>query len=222
MDSLIALPTERLLQKFGSGGHKPGSGSAAALLGVVACKLVQTVVSLSDGRIQYADVMPQLTLANQELADRIEMELLRDLQEDSVQFDRVISARRKVQAAEDPTRRRKLQKAALHELKIATDLPISIARNCLAVADAAFTVFDLGFRSARGDSGVAISAAIGGASGALSVVYLNLSSFRGGTWARERRQKADVLLSKLNDAQYSLSNRIVRLQLEGIPGPESN
>jgi hypothetical protein len=32
--SLSKLPIDELLQKFGAGGHKPGSGSAAALLGL--------------------------------------------------------------------------------------------------------------------------------------------------------------------------------------------
>lgn len=53
---LMTLPTDQLLSKFGSGGHKPGSGSAAALLGLVSCKLAQTVVSLSAGRDQYVGV----------------------------------------------------------------------------------------------------------------------------------------------------------------------
>jgi hypothetical protein len=53
---LITLPTDELLTKFGAGMHNPGSGSAAALLGLVSCKLVQTVISLSHGRDKYQGV----------------------------------------------------------------------------------------------------------------------------------------------------------------------
>ena len=82
---LIKLPADKLLNKFGSGGHKPGSGSAAALLGLVSCKLLQTVVTLSNGRDQYKGVEAQLTLANQNVVDDIEPILMAAVQEDSVQ-----------------------------------------------------------------------------------------------------------------------------------------
>jgi formiminotetrahydrofolate cyclodeaminase len=213
---LIKLPTDQLLTKFGSGGHKPGSGSAAALLGLVACKLTQTVVSLSAGRDQYQGVEAQLTLANQDILEGIEPILLSAVQEDSEQFDRVIGARRLRDAETDKTRKRQLSEKALGELRVATDIPIRIAETCLHLAEKAIVVFDLGFKAARGDSGVAISSALAGASGAIAIIYLNLTSFKGGDWAIQTRKKADDLSLRTQALQVQLLERITRLQQEVV------
>nr|WP_259069123.1 cyclodeaminase/cyclohydrolase family protein [Mucilaginibacter sp. X4EP1]MCS3814511.1 formiminotetrahydrofolate cyclodeaminase [Mucilaginibacter sp. X4EP1] len=47
MKKLIEYTTEELLQKFGSGEHKPGSGSAAAFQGLLSAQLILTVIDLS-------------------------------------------------------------------------------------------------------------------------------------------------------------------------------
>lgn len=211
---LIKLPADKLLNKFGSGGHKPGSGSAAALLGLVSCKLIQTVVTLSNGRDQYKGVEAQLTLANQNVIDEIEPILMAAVQEDSAQFDKVITARRLRDSETDQKRKRQLAEKALSELRAATEIPIRIAENCLELAENALVVFDLGFKAARGDSGVAISSALSGASGCISIIYLNLTSFKGSEWAVQTRKKADALSERTQKLQMELFNRISRLQNE--------
>ncbi len=214
--ALINLPTDQLLTRFGSGGHKPGSGSAAALLGLVACKLIQTVVSLSTGRDQYQGVQLQLTLANQDILDGIEPVLLAAVQEDSDQFDRVIALRNQRNAEINKVRKRQLANQALHELRDATEIPMRIAETCLHLADRAMLVFDLGFKAARGDSGVAMSSALAGATGAIAIIYLNLTSFKGSEWAVSTRKKADGLSERAQQLQAGLLERIVRLQQEVV------
>jgi formiminotetrahydrofolate cyclodeaminase len=203
--ALISLPTSQLLTKFGSGGHKPGSGSAAALLGLIGCKLIQTVVSLSSGREQYKGVEAQLTLANQDILDGIEPILMAAVQEDSEQFDKVIGSRRLRDLATEKVERRHLSELALAELRAATEIPLRIAEACLKVAEKGLVVFDLGFKAARGDSGVAISSALAGAAGSLSIIYLNLTSFKGGEWAIDVRQKADAISLRVQALQVQLS-----------------
>jgi formiminotetrahydrofolate cyclodeaminase len=205
-----------LLTRFGSGIHKPGSGSAAALLGLVACKLVQTVISLSHGRDQYKGVAAQLTLANQDILGEIEPILTAAVQVVSEQFDKVINARRIRDAETDSTKKKVLSEKALNELRLATEIPIQIAETCLTLAEKAIAVFDLGFKAARGDSGVAISAALSGASGCISIIYLNLTNFRGGEWAVETRKKADDLSRRVQELQIQLVERIDRLRQEAI------
>lgn len=213
---LIQLPADQLLQKFGSGGHKPGSGSAAALLGLIACKLIQTVVTLSANRDQYKAVEPQLTLANQDITSDIEPVLMSAVQEDAECFDRVISARRLRDEEVDKAKKRTLAERALSELRTATEIPIRITEACLQLADKATLVFDLGFKAARGDSGVAISSALAGAQGGLAIIYLNLTSFKGGEWAIRTRQRADDLALRVQNHQMQLLERISRLQREAI------
>ena len=213
---LINLPTNKLLNKFGSGTHKPGSGSAAALLGLVACKLIQTVVSLSNRRDQYQEVGPQLTLSNQKIIDEIEPILMNAVQEDSIQFDKVIDARRQRDTETESKRKKILRDKALNELKLSTEIPLKIAEHCIEVAEHAIVVFDVGYKSARGDSGVAISSALSGASGAISIVYLNLTSFRGSKWARQIRDKVDPLFIQTQELQNQLVIRLERLKKEVI------
>ena len=213
---LIKLPADQLLAKFGSGGHKPGSGSAAALLGLLSCKLIQTVVTLSNGRSDYQGVKDQLTLANQDVTSDIEPILLHAVEADSTQFDRVIMARRLRDSEVDPKRKKVLAENALAELREATEIPISIAENCLKLAEKALTVFDLGFRGARGDSGVAISSALSGASGSISIIYLNLTSFKGSEWAIQTRKKADDLAEHTHRLQSELVKRLGELRQEVI------
>jgi formiminotetrahydrofolate cyclodeaminase len=213
---LITLPADQLLTKFGAGKHKPGSGSAAALVGLVACKLVQTVISLSHRRAEYQGVDRQLTLIYQDILGDIEPSLMAAVQEDSEQFDRVFQARLLRDNETDQAKKKQLSEKALNELRIGTDIPIRIAEMCLTLCEKAILVFDLGFKSARGDSGVAISAALAGASGCLAIIFLNLGSFRGGEWALQTRKKADELSRRVQDLQIQLVERINRLQQEAI------
>lgn len=224
---LLQLPTDELLKKFASGGHKPGSGSAAALLGLLACKLLQTVISLTD-RPGYESSKQQLSLVNQGLLGEIEPALVDAFREDSIQFDRVIQARHARDAQKDPALRESLGRKALAELRKATDIPMSIAEKCTTLAERGLDVFDLGFRAARGDSSVAISSALAGASGALAIVYLNLKSFRGAKWATESIASADSLQKRVAGLQVQFVDRVARLRddatkaqpaTEGDPAP---
>jgi formiminotetrahydrofolate cyclodeaminase len=211
---LISLPTNRLLDKFGGGGHKPGSGSAAALLGMIACKLLQTVVELTNGRDRYLSVSRQLSLANEDVLAGIEPALREAFGEDSRLFDDVIQLRRARNAESDPTEKKRLGDRHLRKLQHATDLPLRIVKDCIQVAEHGITVFDLGFQAARGDSGVAISSALAGASGAISVVYLNLTYFRGGRWAQDVRKTTDGLNLQVQQLQQQLFERLARLGSE--------
>jgi formiminotetrahydrofolate cyclodeaminase len=49
----LDLPTKDLLVRFGEGKHIPGSGSAAALSGLLACQLIKTVCKLTRRKPEY-------------------------------------------------------------------------------------------------------------------------------------------------------------------------
>jgi formiminotetrahydrofolate cyclodeaminase len=213
--ALLALPANQLLAKFGSGGHKPGSGSAAALSGMLACKLASTVTHLTQSHEKYKDVHAQMTLLRNQLIGKIEPELVRLFNQDSEQFGRVIRDRLARDSATDPREKRRLREVALESLKAATETPIRIAEVCLDVAENALIIYDIGFQSARGDSGVAVSTALSATNGALFVAFLNLTQFREGEWAVTTRTICDVLLIRAQELQSSLFERVTRLQNEG-------
>lgn len=173
------------------------------------------MVTLTGGREAYADVQDQLSLVNQKTTAEVEPFLLRAIEDDSIQFARVVEARRRRDAAKTGSKQRKvLAERALDELRVATDLPLEIASHCLDLADRALVVFDLGFQSARGDSGVAVSAALSGAFGSLFIVFLNLTSFKGSEWAVRTRKRAEEQQVRANQIQLRLFQAMSRLHHE--------
>ena len=75
-------------------------------------------------------------------------------------------------------------------------------------------MFDMGYKSARGDSGAGVSSALAGASSGLFVSNLNLKSFRGGKWAIETRGKCEVLFDRVQQYQFNLFSRVTFLHEE--------
>jgi formiminotetrahydrofolate cyclodeaminase len=160
-----------------------------------------------------------MQVISEQLRSVFEPDLARLFQDDSDVFDRVIQLRRARDDATDPAARRRLNETHLAELRLATDIPVRVSRTCLSVARSGLIVFDVGFRAARGDSGVAISSALAGANGALCVAYLNLTQFRSAEWSITTRQTCDELLAQSQSMQTELFGRVARLQADGEAAP---
>ncbi len=62
-------------------------------------------------------------------------------------------------------------------------------------------MFQLGSKSARGESSVAVSAALSAAHGTLAIVVVNLTSFRGGNSAIAQRKAAEKLQIRASEIQ---------------------
>lgn len=216
MPSLLSLPTDTLLDKFGSGSHAPGSGSAAAFIGLLAAQLVVTVGHLTLERSEYERHHVRVA----EICTRIQTDLVPLLTElfqaDADAFDLVIQTRRARDQESDGVGRRKLAKAALDQLKLATAIPFKIAESCIELIDHSAAVFDVGFKGARGDTGVALSAALAGVFSAVFVINLNLKSFKGSYWARQQRRECDQL-QKIAISKYEAAlTRIAKLRGEDL------
>lgn len=178
--SLLETTIDKLLEKFGAGKHKPGSGSAAALQGMLSSKLLTTVISLTNvpkRQKKYEKVLPTLLEMDAKIQERIFPELTRLFQEDAVQFDKAIIARKERDDEKDVIKSNLLGKKALAELKFSIDIPIEITKLSIELAEMSDYVFDNAFQGARGDSQVALSGAVAGVAGCLSIIQLNLLSF---------------------------------------------
>ena len=157
---LLGFTTRKLLKKFGAGNHKPGSGSAAAFQGMISAKLLVTVIQLANlttHRAKYLKFLPELLDMRLAINDRIFPELANLFQDDSIQFGKTISLRKRRNAEADLVAKNHLARRALHELKVSIDIPLKIAELCIELARIAAFVFDNGFQSARGDTQVALS-----------------------------------------------------------------
>lgn len=215
-DQLMLLPTNQLLQKFGAGNHVPGSGSAAALSGIIACKLCLAVIKFTEERDEYSNIFPRLRYLKQKIYD-LEPKLYTAFQQDSEVFDKVITARR-IRDAETNTRiRKRLSSQALEKLRDATQIPLDICEVCHEVCESALQLFDTAFQSARGDSGAAVSSALSGAYSSLFICYLNLKQFRTGKWSQDTRERCEILMTRTFQIQRDLFSRVISLRDEGIP-----
>jgi formiminotetrahydrofolate cyclodeaminase len=215
-DKLLEIPLRELLEKFAAGKHKPGSGSAAALLGLISCALSRTVISLTIDRPTYSDSRVELEKLSKEIQENIQPLLEEAFVQDSVFFDRVIAARKARDASSDHAEWWRLSHKALSEMDTASSIALDIAQKCIRMTEIAIRVFDSGFKSAQGDSEVAIEAALSGAKGALSVVYLNLHSFRGEAHAKKTMDDSEELANVAKSLQLQLDNRMEQLRDRAI------
>ncbi len=223
-DKLMGYSTEKLLNKYGAGSHKPGSGSAAAHFGLISANLLLTVIQLTgtgSRRVKYLSVLSELEEIAKDIRDNICPELEFLFQQDSDQFGKTIDARRARDQENDPLKRRDLAEAALEELKKSTLIPMKIADLCLKLANYGSRVFDLGFKGARGDTSVALNGAVAAVDGSLSIIFLNLNSFGLPhlSWMREILLAAVEIKNSLDsfagnavDCTSSLKNAFERKQ----------
>ncbi|MDB5141075.1 MAG: methenyltetrahydrofolate cyclohydrolase-like protein [Mucilaginibacter sp.] len=205
MGKLIELSTEELLKKFGSGKHKPGSGSAAAFQGMLSAKLIHTVIDLTRAREAYKEWLPELMRMEAELDNRICPTLENLFQLDSEQFDRVIQLRLAHKTETNWTKKHALKEELDEAVLPATETPIAIGKLCAELAGFAIFICDHGFQSARGDSGVALNNLIGTIAGCLSIINLNLLSLGHDEQTEQIRLEA----GRLKAAYLDLSTKAV-------------
>ena len=215
-DDLMSLPLKDLLRKFAAGSHKPGSGSAAALLALISAALSKTVIALTVDRERYAAVKDELVDIANEIETEIEPKLEKAFVDDSLQFGKVIEARKLRDKSESQADWWRRSHDALNELDVASRIALSIAKKSVRLTELSLLVFDKGFQSARGDSEVAIEAALSGATGAISVVYLNLKDFRGESYAKEVLEEASDLADKAEKLQIELRKRMEKLKERAV------
>jgi len=210
-EHLLGLKTEDLFEKFGVGGHKPGSGSAAALVGMLASKLIQTVIKLttdSKHRLKYAEWLSTLEKIDADISSRIYPRLKELFQKDSEQFDKVIRLRITRDEETNDGEKQLLKERLQIQLKLSTEIPLEIAKLCCELSHYSVSVFDHGYQSARGDSNVALFTSASAINGCLSVVDLNLLSLRWDNWKEaiclQRNQIAEDLdnISLMAVARY--------------------
>lgn len=211
---LITLPANQLLDKFGAGSHKPGSGSAAALMGILASKLVLTVCKITVNREKYQRHRRVLEFTIDQVEKKIEPLLQTHFQRDAEIFDLVIAARRSRNGASSKEEASRFRREELNHLREATEIPIDIAKQCLTLIDHGVFIFDNGFQSARGDSGASVSVAIAGVTSGIFVAHLNLKSFGPSHWKDQKEKEWDELLKLLEKKQTEAFSRIAVLSEE--------
>lgn len=216
----LKLPADELLEKFGEGSHIPGSGSAAAFSGLLGVELMRTVCKLTLKREEdkYIQVRREFTIILEQI-DKIKMTLIELFQKDAEIFNEVSKyrvLRDKAKKENNEKEEKKFAKIANDKLREATEIPLEISQTCLNLVDYGFTIFDKGFQSARGDSGVAISNLLSAISGSLFVTLLNIRTGRKSQWNEKLREDAEKIGQRYNTKQKLALTKVLDLYKEGI------
>jgi formiminotetrahydrofolate cyclodeaminase len=166
----LTTRVDNLLSAFGAGNAVPGSGSAAALMGMLAASLARTAALKSRehmpgsaGRFDF--LIGQLDRSVEKLKDHFE--------QDSVLFREVVELRLQRDREIDRAASAVLARKANDKLVATAELIASIAEECLGVAENAVAIFKEGWPAVRGDSGAAISSALAGAMSCVFVSRVN-------------------------------------------------
>lgn len=209
-ENYIDLKISDFLTELGAGKPTPGAGTVAALQGLGAAKLVITVIRLTEEKRprSYSEKLPGLLKLKAELEDRLVPQLERLFQEDSEKFATVIRLRNERDRQTEAAIKRQKATEADSALRIATEVPLQIARACVEVSRFALEAFDHGFNSARGDSAVAIQAAVSSVAGCLSVIHVNLRSLGDDAWTEGIRVACADLLTQQNDLHCQETARL--------------
>lgn len=212
----LELTTNQLLEAYGAGRHIPGSGSAAALSALIAIELMRTVCKLTLQKPKYSQVHKELEL----IMDSLEKDYkprMRELFAEDISIFNLVSTNRILRdGAVTPAERNRYSRSALLHQRAATTIPLEISRLALAMLPFAITIFDRGFKSARGDSGVAISNLLSAISGSLFIVFLNLKPFRRGKWSRETQRLAEQVAGEFARSQRQAFAKVLELYEEGL------
>lgn len=195
---LTELTVTEFIDKTASDAPVPGGGSVAALTGALAAGLTQMVAGLTLNKPKYETVHAEMA----ELVSRagaLRERLLRNVDADTAAYNAVLEALRMPKATDgEKAARRDAIEAAL---KIAAEVPMTVAEDAFEVIFIGVAVVEKGLASARTDGMVGVMMARSAALGALMNVKINLQDIR----------DADFV-SRMGLAVRSLETQVVKLE----------
>ena len=153
--SLLDRSTGQLLDDFGAGNASPGSGSAAALMGLLAAKLLATVCDKSASKPECKSNERVLTYIKEQV-QAVEPRLVELFEKDAKEFDEVVILRIARDKAKSASDKSKLSRQSQELLETATDNAFHIIEQCMKLIDHGVVVFESGWHAIRGDSGAAL------------------------------------------------------------------
>lgn len=213
--SLLERPTKELLADFGAGKASPGSGSAAALMGLLAAKLLVTVCDKSVQKQECKANHKVLSYIKQQV-EAIEPRLVELFEKDAREFEEVVALRVARDGAQSPHERAKFSRQSQELLETATENAFHIIDFCLKLIDHGVVVFRSGWHAVRGDSGAAISAAIAGVMSGIFIANLNLKTLRGRKYANENIDRCDRIYKELEAKQTEAFSCVTSLNAEAL------
>lgn len=213
---LLLKPTTELLSAFGAGNASPGSGSAAALMGLLSAKLILTVCSKSTEKPECKKEEKIFEYISQQIRSEIEPKLQQLFEKDAHDFDRVVELRRLRDQTTNAQEKSAYSRESNDLLERATDYAFEVTELCMKLIDHGIVIFDNGWHAVRGDSGAAISSAISGVMSGIFIISLNLKSLKERKYAHNKLQKCSDLYESLKSKQTSALKCVTSINNEAI------
>jgi formiminotetrahydrofolate cyclodeaminase len=201
---LTDKPVTAFLDELASSAPAPGGGSVAALSGALGAALVSMVCNLTLGKKAYADVQDDISELLAE-SEALRARLTALLEEDVKAYTGYSKAAKMPRATEEEKAERGVVMQAA--LKVATDVPLSIAEAAVEVMDLCQPAAEKGNKWAVSDAGVAVLVAEAALRSAALNVLINLGSLKDQAFVADRRAKLDALLEgkgPMRDEIYDL------------------
>ncbi len=199
--NLLAQPAGALLNDFGAGKPTPGSGSAAALNGILAAKLIRTVcLKTIQKNVAEGKKDSQINLVMEQAQEIVER-LSENFQKDSDKFQEIVDLRTARDGETDRDKATKIAREANSKLEQINDVVFNIAEDCLKLVDLSQAAFENGWPHIRGDAGAAMSSAIAGATSCAFVIGLNAKTLRRRKSSPELVQRCESLTKEVESKQ---------------------
>lgn len=209
---LLRLDTRSFLAAFGAGNATPGSGSAAAFNGALACELTATSAKLTIAKCGKNEKRRRECEYVLDQINARRPELQRWVQLDHDVFGEAIAARNARDRARDSAMKRRHAQRAHRRMIVATNIAVSIARESIALARLALLMVEIGYKAAKGDPALAVSNAIAACRGATCAALVNLKKARGGKWAQTAYAELSVVLNDAAQIEAELLEAVAGLQ----------
>jgi methenyltetrahydrofolate cyclohydrolase len=190
-DQLIGLTLTEFADALGSEQTAPGGGSASALAGALGGALAEMVARLTFGRAKYAAYQEEMA-AVEDKGELLKTRLLALVDADTTAYNRIVDAYK----LPKETDAQKVQRTAAVQsaLRVATEVPLTIAEACAEVLDLTIQVAEHGNRTAASDAAVGALLAHAGLLGAAHNVRINLSSLKDDAFCTHARSRVAALL----------------------------
>ena len=213
---ILARPANQLLNDFGAGRASPGSGSAAALLGLLASKMIITVCDISRRKNECSKFHKEFSFVSTKVQEEIEPKLRDLFEKDARDFDKVVKLRVSRDKSVTASERSKFSRESLDLLQVATDYTFEVAEASLTLMEYGVTIFEHGWHAIRGDSGVAISAAMSGVMSSIFIINLNLKTLRRRNYSKENLGRVRSLQSRLEELQTKAFSCVTEISAESL------
>lgn len=213
---LLTQPTTSLLNAFGAGKASPGSGSAAALMGLLSSKLLLTVCTISREKPECSESHNVFEYIAKQIIEEIEPKLKDLFEKDASDFDRVVALRKLRDNATSTQDKSKYSREANELLEVATDYAFDISDICMKLIDHGVIIFENGWHAVRGDSGAAISSAIAGVMSCIFIISLNIKTLKDRKYAHGKLSRLNELYGTLQSKQVSALGCVTSINKEAI------